>query len=872
VSHLRPAAIGAAAATGTFAAVAAGWSTITEIGVKQLAWALVASVVTGVFTYWQVKERQSHASASDKHSLTTVGPTAFAESPTSIERDLFQLPPDIADFTGREDESARVRESLEDTSATATTVVVIAGKGGIGKTTLAIHEAQRLRRRFRDGQLYVNLRGAEAQRLDPIVVLGEFLIVLGLERSALPESHEGRARLFRARLDSKNVLVVLDNAFDEKQVRPLLPGSPNSAVLITSRSRLDGLAGSHIVELDVLESRQAISLLAKIAGPERVNREPAAAEAVIELCGRLPLAVRIAGAKLKGRPEWPVASLVQRLRSEKNRLSELKAGDLEVRSCFAVGYTGLDEQTKRAFRLLGVLNLPDFPSWIAGPLFGTSTKDGNGALERLVNAQLVERSIEDALGQDRYRLHDLLRLFAREGLAEEDTEVAPTALQRVLEIFLTFAEFANAVLGPADILKYLPPRSKRQRIEDDETKELIRRDPLGWLGIERLNYIVAIEQAHETGHWELTWRLAIALAHFFDTQCHWSDWEHTHELALKATRELGDRSAEAYVLDGLGITLGYQNRFEETNQHKKQALSILQELGDQYGEAYVLRGLGMAYFNQNRFAEALEYLLPSLSLFERLEGQEGPGDLMRSYVNGRAYDLHSLGLVYENQGRFDEAANALEQGRELFYRLRRSGAALRKDQPAADSRTQLGADEGLGLVLSDLGELYRVRPWLEGASEKTVSYLEEALSIFRRLGNTFREARALQGLGRLYCDQGAWDQALNKMQESLLLFQAVGSRRGQADAWRGLGEVYHAVGNLENARDAFDESLKVDHETEDRLGEARTLKSLGALLESSGDADGAASAWHTALQVFEAVGTPEATQVRALIAEHQKKE
>lgn len=868
-SYLWPAAIGAAAATGTFAAVAAGWSTVSEIGVKQLAWALVASVVTGAFTYWQVKERQSHAhaAASDKQNLTTAGPAAFAESPTSIERDLFQLPPDIADFTGREDESARVRESLEDTSATATTVVVIAGKGGIGKTTLAIHEAQRLRPRFRDGQLYVNLRGAEAQRLDPIVVLGEFLIVLGLERSALPESHEGRARLYRARLDSKNVLVVLDNAFDEEQVRPLLPGSPNSAVLITSRSRLDGLAGSHIVELDVLEPRQAITLLTKIAGPERVNREPAAAESVIELCGRLPLAVRIAGAKLRGRPEWPVASLAQRLRSEKNRLSELKAGDLEVRSCFAVGYTALDEQTKRAFRLLGVLNLPDFPSWVAGPLFGTTAKDGNDALERLVNAQLVERSIEDALGQDRYRLHDLLRLFAREGLAGEEAEVAPAALQRALEIFLAFAEFANAVLGPADILKYLPPRSKWQRIEGGETKDLIRRDPLGWLEIERLNYIVAIEQAYETGHWELTWRLAIALAHFFDTQCHWSDWEHTHELALKATRELGDLRAEAYVLDSLGITLGYQNRFEETNQYKKRALSILQELGDQYGEAYVQRGLGMAYFNQNRFAEALEYLLPSLSLFEQLERRGGSAYLMRSYVNGRAYDLHSLGLVYENQGRFDDAVNVLEQGRELFYRLSPSG-----DQPAADSRTQLGAEEGLGLVLSDLGELYRVRPWLEGASEKTVPYLEEALSIFRRLGNTFREARALQRLGKVYCDQGACDQALNKMQESLLLFQAVGSRRGQADAWRGLGEVYQAAGNLKKARDAFDESLKLDHETEDRLGEARTLKSLGALLESSGDADGAASAWHSALQVFEAVGTLEATQVRALLAEHQKKE
>src|SRR5262249_3491920 len=162
----------------------------------------------------------------------------------------------------------------------------------------------------------------------------------------------------------KNVLVVLDNAFDEEQVRPLIPGNPNSAVLITSRSRLDGLAGSSIVELDVLAPDQAISLLAKVAGPERINSESDDAETVIELCARLPLAARIAGAKLRARPQWSVTRLVQLLRDEKSRLSALEVGDLEVRSCFSVGYTGLNEETKHAFRLLGVLNLPDIPSWV----------------------------------------------------------------------------------------------------------------------------------------------------------------------------------------------------------------------------------------------------------------------------------------------------------------------------------------------------------------------------------------------------------------------------------------------------------------------------------------------------------------------------
>jgi len=249
-----------AAALGTFAAVAAGWSTVSNIGVKQLTLALVASPVTGGFAYWQVKEHHSRALLSKDNVLTTADAAAFAQRQTklvSVERSLFQLPPDIGDFTGREDESAHVQDLLE-ASATATTVTIIAGQGGIGKTTLAIHEAHQLRHLFPDGQLYVNLRGAADQRLDPVAVLGEALIVLGLERSALPYGREERARLYRARLDTKKILVVLDNAFDEEQVRPLIPGSPSSAVLITSRSRLDGLAGSHVVELDVLELPEAV--------------------------------------------------------------------------------------------------------------------------------------------------------------------------------------------------------------------------------------------------------------------------------------------------------------------------------------------------------------------------------------------------------------------------------------------------------------------------------------------------------------------------------------------------------------------------------------------------------------------------------------
>jgi hypothetical protein len=251
-----------------------------------------------------------------------------------LRSNLFQLPPDISEFTGRGAEAAQVRDLLDRDAGQHSTAVVIsaiAGKGGVGKTTLAIHVAHQVRHRFPDGQLYVDLRGADAQPLDPAHVLAGFLHTLGVEPSALPDGLEQRAGLYRARLNNLRVLVVLDNAADEAGVRPLLPGSAGCAVLVTSRRRLAGLEGATTIDLDVMDPDQAIELLAKIAGPERVAAEPEAAMEVVRLCGCLPLAVRIAGARLAAKRHWRLASYEARLRDERTRLTELRVGDREVR-------------------------------------------------------------------------------------------------------------------------------------------------------------------------------------------------------------------------------------------------------------------------------------------------------------------------------------------------------------------------------------------------------------------------------------------------------------------------------------------------------------------------------------------------------------
>ena len=429
-------------------------------------------------------------------------------------------------------------------------ISAIAGKAGVGKTALAVRVAHRLRPRFPDGQLYVNLRGAEAQALDPAEVLAGFLRALGVEGAVIPEGLEERVRLYRSRLADRRVLVVLDNAASEAQVRPLLPGSHGCAVLVTSRARLGGLEAAHSLTLDVLDPDQAVALLAKLAGPGRVAAEPEAAQQIVRLCGWLPLAVRIAGARLAGRPHWRLALLAERLADEHRRLDELATGDLEVRASVALSYHGRGEQERRLFRLLGLLAAPSFPAWVAAALLDIGLAEAEGLLERLVDAQLVEAAGQDQAGQLRYRLHDLLRVYARERLhAEEPASAQQASLERVLQAYLTLAEQADALLEPSGLNHYGGDPARGPR--DHPAAAIVERDPLGWLEAERASLVAAVEQACDAGLGELGWRLADALAGFFQLRAHWDDWQHTHALALAAARRAGDRDAEGRVLASL---------------------------------------------------------------------------------------------------------------------------------------------------------------------------------------------------------------------------------------------------------------------------------------------------------------------------------
>ncbi|MEV4897625.1 BTAD domain-containing putative transcriptional regulator [Nonomuraea sp. NPDC055795] len=354
----------------------------------------------------ELKELHQRILTSDPELLPARIDLGFADE--ALPR-VAQLPADLSDFTGRDDEVALLTEVLKSGSGQATTVVSLSGKGGVGKTALAIHVAHLLSDAFPDGQLYIDLCGTGGRPVEPAAALREFLCALGHPDLDIPEDPTQRAALFRSLMVNRRMLVVLDNAVDDAQVRPLLPGTGGCAVLVTSRAKPAGLPTTRRVDLDVLRPRDAVRLFIRIVGEERALTEPEAAQDAVALCGFLPLAVRIAASRLLSRPRWTISSLVGRLADERKRLSELRLGTMTVEATFQLGYERLGAAQARAFRLLTNLTTPSFSLPVAAAALGLEVLDAEEIVESLVDVGML-----DSPGPSRYRFHELLWLYGRD--------------------------------------------------------------------------------------------------------------------------------------------------------------------------------------------------------------------------------------------------------------------------------------------------------------------------------------------------------------------------------------------------------------------------------------------------------------------------
>ncbi len=653
-----------------------------------------------------------------------------------------QLPADVADFTGREDQVRHLCALLSNTGAGtdpgAVRIALVAGSGGLGKTSLAVHAAHRVRGAFPDGQLYVDLLGATAHPLHVVDVLARFLRDLGVDGRDIPVDEDERAARYRTALAGRRMLVLLDNARDAAQVRPLLPGTASCAVLVTTRSRMPDLASTKLVDLDVLDDDESLTLFTKVVGDERAAAEPEATAEVLLACAGLPLAIRICAARLNTRSGWTVRSMANRLRDQHRRLDELKAGDQAVRASFQVSFASLPTDAPPegiapadAFRMLGLWYGPTISSAAAAALFGIPEHLASDALETLVDGHLLEST-----SPDRYKFHDLLRVYSAEravaDLPEKDRDAA---IGRLLSWYMRTADAAAAAVTPHRYNIPLEPLGA----DPAPLSFSAAQDALLWYDSERMNLVAATRQASSGGLHETAWRLPAPLFQIFETRGNWADLVTTHRLALDSARHVGNRRAEGWVLNNLGEALGITGESEGIGC-LEQALTISHEAGDPMGEARAANNLADIYLKRGRADEALGLLHRALELNREL-----------GYQFGEGVDLVNLGDALLHLDRHDEAIDYLHQALRCFAGIEEA--------------------DGAGYALYLLGRCYLS---LERDAE-ALDWLRQALARHQASGNRQRQAVTLRLLGRALARAGMAADARESWIHAAAIFDDLGA-------------------------------------------------------------------------------------------------
>ncbi|MGW7694446.1 BTAD domain-containing putative transcriptional regulator [Streptomyces asiaticus] len=684
-----------------------------------------------------------------------------------------QLPARPTDFTGRRAAVDALREQLLRPRGTAVAIAAVHGLGGVGKTALAVYVAQSVREHFPDGQLYADLMGHGPRPAEPAAVLGTFLRALGTPPTALPEGTQERAALYRSLLAGRRVLVLLDNAHSAARIRPLLPGAPGCAVLVTSRARMADLDGADLVGLDVMDPPEALALFTRIVGPARAAEEPEACRETVAACGFLPLAIRIAAARLAARPAWKVTSLTGRLADEHHRLHELRAGDLAVEASFALGYGQLPLEQARAFRLLALPDVPSLSLPTSAAVLRRDPRDDRATAALLES--LVDLSMLESTASDRWHYHDLLRLYARERAeAEEPGAERRAVLSRLLDFYLATATGIYALHNPGDrLLDHLAPTTW-PGLQFDDSKPA-----LSWLFDEGPALLATVHQAvdeptllpraadlllasqdlmesgtcvhqyeqaaqavadragavRDTGSEGRT-RLLLGQAHHLAGRL---DQARTQaRLALTLGRTAQDPLTHSYSLNLQGNLATARNRHEEAAACYRQAMEVFRADANRYGETTMLMNIARADLELGRSEQAIAACEQAVESWQEL------GARLR-LANGHyalALALHGAHRHEQALSRLQRALDGFEETRQPFwqgmthYRMAQAELALRHPQRAA-----VEAEHALAL-LNDLG----------GEQRRA-----HALTVL---------GRALEQLGQSGRARTCWEQALRLLGRS----------------------------------------------------------------------------------------------------------
>ncbi|MFF3215473.1 BTAD domain-containing putative transcriptional regulator [Streptomyces sp. NPDC002886] len=709
-----------------------------------------------------------------------------------------QLPSDTSDFVGDEAQIGRIERTLRGEGGRAVGLVVIVGKPGTGKSTLATHIAHRLSEDvFPDGQLYCDLRGTGTPATAS-EVLGRFLRALGIPGAVIPESQDERAEMYRTLMASRRILVVLDDAASESQIRPLLPGSRNCAVLVTSRVRLTGLPGSHRVELDVMSDDHALELLVRVIGEDRVRREGVAAEALIRTVGGLPLALRIVAARLAARPHWTLASMVHRLANERHRLDELTHGEMTMRASLSLTHDGLAAADRRLLRLLSLAKGPTLPGWLAGALLDDARPFPSDLLEPLVDVQMLDVVGVESTGGFRYRFHEIIRVFAREQLAAHDEPAAQTAaLGRMLGGWLSLAEQAHRRIYGGDFT-VLHGSAPRWEPPEPCVEELLV-DPLEWLDSEHANLVQAVEHAAAAQMHELCWDLATTLTTLFEGRGYFDEWERTHQVALEAVRAAGNKRGTAALLGSLGVLYLGRSQKAESRAALTSALGLFQELDDAHGLALCHRDLALLERMRGNEDRALTLYDRALRDFDQV------GDVV-----GRAIVLTQSAQIWMVRGQVSAAQDRLDEALGIYRAVGYTGGQAR--------------------TLRRAGQLSQVR----GEHELAVRTFTEVLELCRDSGDVIGEGHLLRDLGHAHAELGRGEAARGFYAQALSVREQILDQGGAALVRLDLARLLMAsggAGERSRSRELLESAVRVfrDRRMDSELDEAMRLLGSAAL-------------------------------------------
>jgi tetratricopeptide (TPR) repeat protein len=762
---------------------------------------------------WQACYKLAATAPARPGAGSTTGRADGTHPPTQVPA---QLPAALVTFTGRAAELLRLDAELSRTPSPGSTMttLLISGTAGVGKTSLAVEWAHRVRARFPDGQLYVNLRGYDPDRPTPAAdATAGFLRALGTPAADLPLDPDDRAAAYRTALDGRRVLVVLDNASSLEQVQPLLPGAPTCAVIVTSRDGLPGLVvrhGARRLDLDLMPGGDALDLLRTLVG-DRVDADPEAAAALAARCARLPLALCLAGELAASRPNDPIATLVEGLADHRRRLDLLDAGGdprTAVRRVFSWSYRHLPPAAARAFRLLGLHPGPDLDPYAAAALIDSDLLQAHRLLDQLTRAHLIQPT-----GTDRYGMHDLLRDYAIQAADNHHSERGD-GLSRLFAYYQAATTAAVDVLHPSERDRRPRPLAVATPIPPMDAGSA-----RSWLDAERKVLVRACAHTATAGWPEHAVRLATALKREVEDRPADAVVVYTH--ALDAADQLGDRSARAYALIGLGWAHQKTADYDRAFEHNTSAAIAFRQLGDDDGLAHAEHNLGAIYLRRGQVPAAVDHFRRSFSGFRKTGARAG-----------EAHAVKHLGLALTELGHHDEAVDRLTEALELHR--------------------SIGNAVGAASTLENLAGACLAG----GRYEEAERYVGQALALCAEIEQPWVRADALDHLGALQAHHGDFRLAVETLRTALAEHRALHDRWGESWSRNVLGETLHAAGDHEQARAEHTTALAIATAIGGRLAQRRAHTGLAACYRATGDPEQAAE--HERLAGQAATGSPPA--------------